>query len=125
MKAEIKGTLGIDKEGGEGSYLGLPKCFSGSKIKLLNFIKEKLQGRLQGWFAKTLSQGGKKILLKSVAMALTIYAMCCFKLPKDVCEKLTSAMMEFWRSFGNNKKKIPWVAWTKICKDKELGGLEL
>lgn len=37
--------------------------------------------------------------------------------------KLISAMIEFWWSSGNNRKKIPWVAWQKLCKEKELGGL--
>lgn len=50
-KNEIKNIMGIDKEGGEGTYLGHPECFKGSKIDLLNFIKERLQSRLHGWFA--------------------------------------------------------------------------
>lgn len=122
-KADVKAALGIGREGGDGSYLGLPECFSGSKRKLLSFLREKLHGRLKGWFSKSLSQGGKEILLKSIGLALPIYAMSCFKLPKDTCEKMTSATIEFWWSSGNNKNKIAWVAWQKLCKSKEVGGL--
>ncbi|WZZ14205.1 hypothetical protein YC2023_107294 [Brassica napus] len=89
----------------------------------MSFIRERLQGRLKGWFAKSLSHGGKEILLKSIELALPVYAMSCFKLPKETCAKLTSTMTEFWWSSGNNKKKIPWVAWQNLCKDKEKGGL--
>lgn len=31
-------------------------------------------------------------------------------------------MIEFWSSSGS-KKKTPWVAWQKLCKDKEMRGL--
>lgn len=109
-KQAVKSIVRIEEEGGEGTYLGLPEYFSGSKRKLLNFIQEKLQSRLHGWFAKSLSHGGKKILLKSIGLALPIYAMSCFKLSHDLCKKLTSAMIQFWRSSGNNRKiYIGWL----------------
>ncbi|XP_010472251.1 PREDICTED: uncharacterized protein LOC104751896 [Camelina sativa] len=122
-KELVKTTLGIRNEGGSGSYLGLPECFSGSKQALLAFIGEKLQGRLHGWFAKSLSLGGKEVLLKSIAMALPVYAMSCFRLSKNLCRKLTSAMTEFWWSHCEGQRNIAWVAWAKLCKAKSEGGL--
>lgn len=62
-------------------------------------------------------------MLKSVGLVLSVYAMSCFKFFKEVCEKLTSVMIEFWWSSGNNRKKIAWVVWKKLCTDKDLGGL--
>jgi len=70
MKEWIKRRSGIHLEGGTGRYLGLPECLSGSKHQLFGFIKDKLQDRMSGWYAKSLSQGGKEVLLKSIAMAL-------------------------------------------------------
>lgn len=108
-KEMIKHILEIDKEGGDGTYLGLPECFQGSNKDLLKFIKEKLQGRLQGWFLTALSQEENEILLKSIALAIPIYDMSVFRLPKELCDKLMSAMIEFWWSSGSNKKKIAWL----------------
>lgn len=122
-KTVVKQILRIIKEGGEGKYLGLPGCLSGSKRQLLNFIRENLQARLHGWFSKSLSQGGKEVLLKSVEMVLSVYAMSCFKLPQETCKKITSAMTKFWWSSGKNKKKISWVAWKKLCQQKMDGVL--
>ncbi|KAL1200004.1 putative mitochondrial protein [Cardamine amara subsp. amara] len=115
--------MGITQERGAGKYLGLPECFSGSKSKLLAVITDNLKARLSGWYAKTLFLGGKEILLKSVAMALPVYTMLCFKLTKFQCEKLTSAMSSFWWNTFEDKKKIHWVAWNKMCKSKDEGGL--
>ena len=60
LKEQIQFKLGTFSEGGVGSYLGLPKCFSGSKIEILNYIQDKMKGRMFGWYTKFLSQAGKK-----------------------------------------------------------------
>lgn len=122
-KAEIRDLMGIYNEGGVGNYLGLPGCFSGSKIELFTFIKEKLKTRLSGWFAKSLSLGGKEVLLKAVALAFPVYAMSCFKLPKTTISNLTSAITNFWWNSVEHKSKIHWVRKESLCLPKDLGGL--
>lgn len=79
--------------------------------------------RLKGWFAKKLSFGGKEVLLKSVAMALPIYAMSCFRLTKHLCQKIMGAMASFWWDENDEKKKIHWISWKKLCISKENGGI--
>ncbi|KAG7552930.1 Reverse transcriptase domain [Arabidopsis thaliana x Arabidopsis arenosa] len=123
MRRLISSFTGIDQEGGLGKYLGLPECFSGSKREILGFITDRLNSRLSGWYEKTLSLGGKEVLLKSVAMALPVYAMSCFRLTQHQCKKITSAMTNFWWNACEDKNKMHWVSWEKICKAKKDGGL--
>ena len=48
MKRLIAELLEIENEGGAGTDLGLPECFSGAKQKLLAFIGEKLGKKTDG-----------------------------------------------------------------------------
>lgn len=105
-KALVQTTFGIAKEGGASTYLELPECFSGSKIELLDYIKVRLKTKLSSWFSKSLSQGGKEVMLKAVTMAMPVFAMSCFKLPKTSCSNLASAMADFWWSSKEYLRKI-------------------
>ena len=55
-RQQIKDTLGIQNEGGMGSYLGILEDISGSKCKLFAFLKEKLLHRVNGWTGRWLSK---------------------------------------------------------------------
>lgn len=45
VQEQVKSALRIEKLGGEGSYLGLPECFSGSKRNLLSFLIKRKTSR--------------------------------------------------------------------------------
>jgi hypothetical protein len=51
-------------------------------------MMDKVLSKIAGWKAKTLSQAGRLILIKSVAAALPSHAMSSFLLPKSLCSEL-------------------------------------
>lgn len=90
---------------------------------MLDFIKDKLKSRISSWFARSLSLGGKEVLLKAMAMAMPVYAMSYFKLAKSSCEALSSDMADFWWNSTRDRRKIHWISWEKLCLSKQDGGL--
>lgn len=122
-KIRVKLKLGIESEGGEGKYLGLPEVMKGSKVKLFAYLKERLSRKISGWHARTLSHGGKEVLLKAVASALPVLPMSVYRLPKTVLASLHSAMSNFWWDNDEFRRKIHWISWEKLCLAKEDGGM--
>ncbi|XP_010496595.1 PREDICTED: uncharacterized protein LOC104773646 [Camelina sativa] len=98
IRTHLKSVIGISKEGGMGSYLGIPENLQGSKTKVFSYIKDRLDDRVNGWTAKCLSKG-------------------------ELTSKLTSAISTFWWKSNDKARGMHWVAWDKLCKDKAEGGL--
>lgn len=51
------------------------------------------------------------------------YTMSCFKLPGSLCKRIQSALTRFWWDASAEKKKMCWIAWSKMTKSKKDGGL--
>ncbi|XP_010481092.1 PREDICTED: uncharacterized protein LOC104759918 [Camelina sativa] len=123
IRTEVHSTLGITNIGGMGSYLGLPESLGGSKTKVFSFVRDRLQIRTTGWTAKLLSKGGKEVMIKSVATAVPTFVMSCYRIPKTITSKLTSAVANFWWSSNGQTGGMHWLAWEKLCSSNQLGGL--
>lgn len=119
VKRRMRYLLGIHNEGGGGKYMGLPEQFDSKKTELFQFIIEKVKEKTQGWNKKFLSQGGKEVLLKSVALAMPVYAMNVFKLPKELCDNINGLLAKFWWEACDNRKGIHWYAWNRISLPKK------
>ncbi|XP_048599212.1 uncharacterized protein LOC125579275 [Brassica napus] len=124
-KTSAKTILGIQKEGGVGKYLGLPEHFGRRKKDLFTSIVDRIRQRASNWSTRFLSRAGKLTMLKAILTAIPTYAMSCFQLPKNLCNRIQSALTRFWWDESTDKKKMCWVAWEKLTKPKAVGGLGL
>lgn len=77
-------------------YLSLPLIVGKPRNKAFKKIKQKVLLKLQGWKEHLLSQGGREVLLKAVALAIPNYLMSCFLLPDQLIKELESLMAKFW-----------------------------
>lgn len=82
-------------------------------------LTERIEQKLQGWANKSLSKGGKAILLKTAAQSIPNFLMNLLLLPAEVCDEIQKKMNGFWWGNGGNGKGIRWMAWERMCIVKE------
>ena len=95
IRQELRDILGIHNLGGMRSYLGIPENLGGSKIQVFGFINDRLNNRVNGWTFKFFTEGENEVIIKSVVTALPNHVISCFRIPKTVTKKLTSAVAHF------------------------------
>lgn len=66
-----------------------------SKKQVFNYIKERVEKKVLNWKTQFLSPAGKEIMLKSVALALPVYCVSVFRLPKGLCDDIAKILSRF------------------------------
>ncbi|CAA7020228.1 unnamed protein product [Microthlaspi erraticum] len=122
-RTRVKLSLGIDKEGGQGKYLGLPESFGRKKRDLFTQIVDRIRQKSVNFSSQFLSSAGKLTMLKAVLSAIPTYTMSCFKLPAGLCKRIQSALTRFWWDTKPDKRKMCWISWQKLTRAKKHGGL--
>lgn len=122
-RVEVCTTLNILVEALSEKYLGLPLLVGADRSDKFQYLVDRVCQLVQGWKEKTLSIGGKEVLLKVVAQALPAYAMSVFRIPKNICKGITDAIAQCWWGNDISNKKMHWFAWWKLCVPKEIEGM--
>ncbi|KAL6125654.1 hypothetical protein ACLB2K_073709 [Fragaria x ananassa] len=111
MKHLMSLLLGITCIDQPGVYLGLPTFWGRSKNGALAYIKEKVANKMDGWKEKVLTQAGKEVLIKSVALDIPSFPMSCFRFPNGICDDLNAALGNFWWGTNETGNNIHWKSW--------------
>lgn len=78
----------MGEAGVKSTYLGLPNLMGRNKTAILGYLKDKACARVNSWDGKFISRSGKEVLIRSVAQALTTYAMNVFLLPLEITKHI-------------------------------------
>lgn len=77
----ISTVSGVRSIRNSGNYLGLSIIWGRPKKEVLDYLKERIQNKIQGWRAKLLNNAGNEVLIKAIITTIPTYAMSVFKLP--------------------------------------------
>ncbi|XP_016177721.1 uncharacterized protein LOC107620010 [Arachis ipaensis] len=115
--------LQVPHVGNQNKYLGLPSVVQRSKRVTFNYIRNKVNKKLQHWKRALLFSSGREVLIKAVATAVPLYTLSCFKLPDTLMEDIQCFMLNFWWGQKRDKRRIHWIGWKITCRPRAQGGL--
>eukprot|EP00253_Pinus_taeda_P020018 PITA_20018 len=106
-------------------YLGAPLTLKQwQKVHWEKFLAS-MERKCKHWTNRALNFAGRLILIKAVLQAIPQYMLSIFLAPKGILDQMRSIQRSFLWSGNNEKKKWSLVAWKKLCKRKDRGGLNL
>ncbi|GLU22240.1 hypothetical protein SLE2022_383300 [Rubroshorea leprosula] len=104
-------------------YLGIPIGGNHRRLKMWQPLLDSVMKKLSSWKGRYLSQGGRITLINSVLSSLPVFLMSVYLIPKGTINSIDKIRRNFLWGGEGGERKINWVKWDMICKDKEYGGL--
>lgn len=92
----VTGLLGVRSSNDVEKYLGLPNLVGKKKKISFQSSKDRIQLNINRWSLWFLSQGGKKVFIKSILQEILTYSMIFFLLPKALYEEMEAIIARYW-----------------------------
>ena len=123
VQSQIQHLLGVPTIRQYETYLGLPALVGQAKKRSFIYLKER--------FGRNHKVGRKGCYLKQVGKCSlswlskqSRYIQWVVSKSQEVWSKnLEVLICKFWWGYSGELRKVHWVSWERLCKDKELGGL--
>ena len=119
----MKQIANIDSEAVSWKYIGLPTVVCRSKEGCFKYIGERSSAKVSHCKGQGLPKKGREVYVKFVHQASPTFAMSFFHFTNKLCRNLKSISSNFWWGAGQRKRKVHWIAWEKMCRRKQVGGM--
>jgi hypothetical protein len=105
-------------------YLGLPLSLKILTKEQVQPYIERIADQLQGWKANLMAKAGTRVQVQSVLIGMLIYLLMAVDFPTWALKAIDKIRRGFlWRHRKDALGCHYLVAWLKVCRPKELGGL--
>ena len=122
IRQAICTELHTTSTGDLGKYLGLPPIIGKGRKQAFMDVKHKIANKLQDWKGKLFSQARKEILIKSVAQAIPVYSMSCFRMPDNLCKEINSMVGKFGGVNSQQRRKFIGKNGVIFVRKNKMGG---
>jgi hypothetical protein len=105
------------------TYLGLPIGANPKSLTTWNPLLSQIRKQLFSWRNKHISLGGRIVMINAVLNSIPIFFLSFLKVPTLVRKKIVRMQREFLWGGVKGGRKIIWVKWSVVCKERKKGGL--
>lgn len=103
------------------NYLGLPIGENPRRVSTWDYMIQVIRGRLQSWQHRSISLGGRLVLLNSFLNSTPIFYLSYMKMLVRVWKEVVSLQRDFlWGEHGGEENHMGYVV-RYICKPKSDG----
>ncbi|XP_038973168.1 uncharacterized protein LOC103699679 [Phoenix dactylifera] len=123
VRQEIRSILQMPEQEGTLVYLGVPITGRRLRVAECSGLVQRVESRLEGWRASSLSMMGRLTLVRSVLGSMPVYLMANTVVSKTTLSKIERLLWSFlWGSHGGGRG-VHLVAWERVCRPTSEGGL--
>ncbi|KAJ0768031.1 putative RNA-directed DNA polymerase [Helianthus annuus] len=103
-------------------YLGILVGGNMSRINSWDPVIQVFKKRLSLWKARTLSMGGRLVLVKSVLESIPTYFFSLYKAPVTVINNLEGLIKRFLWGGGGQMRSVKYIGWlgTRLCVPRRM-----